>query len=338
MQLLVSWRIHGVFPVLQCQFGQMQMEKTGLVYDDAYLDHKAAFWFPEKPARLTRILDRLRADGLLERLVEISPIAAAPELIETVHERKYIDHIREACESGKTHLDKLRLVPICRKSYDTALIAAGGVIAGVDAVMNNEVSNAFCAVRPPGHHALPDRAMGFCIMNNVAVAARYLQDAWDLQKILIIDWDVHHGNGTQAAFYDDPTVLYFSTHQWPFYPGTGGEGETGQGPGEGYTINVPMHVISGNEDYEKVYEEKLIPAAVAFDPDFILISAGFDAHIYDLLSLMKLTDAGFAKLTRIVKNLADKTCQGRLVSVLEGGYHLESLAASVAAHIRSLTE
>ena len=226
--------------------------------------------------------------------------------------------------------------PISPESYEVALAAAGGVLGAVDAVMEKKIRNAFCAVRPPGHHATEDTAMGFCIFNNVAVATRYIQKQYNLSKILIVDWDVHHGNGTQAAFYDDPTVLYFSVHQYPFYPGTGSEAEKGNGKGLDHTINVPLPAGSGDSDYVRVFQERLRPAALAFSPDFVLISAGFDAHESDLLGSMKVTAQGFAKLTDVVKKIAEKCCAGRLVSVLEGGYHLEGLADSVEAHIRVL--
>ena len=216
-------------------------------------------------------------------------------------------------------------------------MAAGGVLAAVDAVMNKQVTNAFCAVRPPGHHAMENRAMGFCIFNNVAIGTKYVQKKYGLSNVLIVDWDVHHGNGTQAAFYDDPTVLYFSVHQYPFYPGSGSEAEKGEGKGLNYTINVPLPAGSGDDVYVKAFEEKLRPAALAFGPDFVFISAGFDAHENDLLGGMKVTADGFAELTRIVKAIAQRCCNGRIVSVLEGGYHLGGLAASVEAHIRVLS-
>jgi acetoin utilization deacetylase AcuC-like enzyme len=179
--------------------------------------------------------------------------------------------------------------------------------------------------------------MGFCVFNNVAIGAKYVQKKHNLSDILIVDWDVHHGNGTQATFYDDPSVLYFSTHQYPFYPGTGSEMEKGEGKGVNYTINVPLPIGSGDADYLRVFKEKLEPAALSFSPDFVLISAGFDAHKDDLLGGMKVTAEGFAQLTQIVKEISEKCCEGRLVSVLEGGYGLEGLAASVEAHIRVLT-
>ena len=229
-------------------------------------------------------------------------------------------------------------VPVCAKSYEVAKAAVRGVISAADSVAKQIVQNAFCAIRPPGHHALKDTAMGFCIFNNIAIAARYIQQKHDLPKILIVDWDVHHGNGTQQAFYDDPTVLYFSIHQYPFYPGSGSENEKGIGPGLGYTINIPRPPATGDQPYKQVFEKTLKPAALDFNPDFVLISAGFDAHKNDSLGAMNVNAQGFADLTKIVKEIAQSTCQGRIVSMLEGGYELKGLADSVEAHIKVLMD
>jgi len=215
-------------------------------------------------------------------------------------------------------------------------MAAGGVLRAVDAIMAGQAANAFCAVRPPGHHALESKAMGFCIFNNVAIGARYVQGKYKLPRVLIVDWDVHHGNGTEAEFYDDPNVLYFSVHQYPFYPGTGAESDRGRGEGLGSTINVPLPAGSGGGVYLEAFEKVLRPAAMEFRPDFVFISAGFDAHRHDLLGGMDLTAEGFAELTEVVMEIAEKCCEGRLVSVLEGGYNIEALAACVEAHIRVL--
>jgi acetoin utilization deacetylase AcuC-like enzyme/formylglycine-generating enzyme required for sulfatase activity len=308
---------------------------TGLIYDNIYLEHKTTPGHPERPERLVEIIEKLKADGLYSRLLVLKPAPAALDWIQTVHSLEYIERAQKSCESGAGYLDLLD-VPISRQSYEAAVMAAGGVLTAVDAIMKKEAVNAFCAVRPPGHHAMEDRAMGFCIFNNVAIGTRYAQKQYGVSKVLIVDWDVHHGNGTQAEFYDDPTVLYFSVHQYPFYPGTGSEAEKGGGKGLNYNINAPLPAGSGDSVYLKVFEEKLKPAAVAFGPDFVFISAGFDAHENDLLGGMEVTAEGFAQLTRIVKAIARKCCEGRLVSVLEGGYHLGGLAASAEAHIRVL--
>jgi acetoin utilization deacetylase AcuC-like enzyme/formylglycine-generating enzyme required for sulfatase activity len=311
--------------------------KTGLVYDDIYIEHKTTPGHPESPERLVRIIKQLKDKGLYSQLVKLKPKPADLRWIETIHSPEYIERAKSSCENGAAYLDTGD-VPISRKSYEAAVMAAGGVLTAIDAVMEHKVTNAFCAVRPPGHHALRDKALGFCIFNNVAIGTKYIQEKYDQPKVLIVDWDVHHGNGTQAAFYDDPNVLYFSTHQYPFYPGSGSQAEQGEGKGLHTVINVPLPAGSGDERYIKEFEEKLVPAASSFAPDFVLVSAGFDAHEGDLLGGMRVTDRGFAKLTQITKNIAEKFCAGRLVSVLEGGYGLEGLAASVEAHIRVLMQ
>ncbi len=257
------------------------------------------------------------------------------EWVTAIHSPEYAKRVRDSCREGVKYMDSVD-TPISPESYDVALAAVGGVLSAIDEVMAGNVSNAFCAVRPPGHHALRDRAMGFCLFNNVAISARYVQRKYGLSKVLIVDWDVHHGNGTQAAFYDDPTVLYFSTHQYPFYPGTGSEEEKGTGEGLGYNVNVPMPAGSGDEEYIKAFKEILKPKALEFKPDFVLISAGFDAHKDDLLGGMNVTVKGFEEMTAIVKDIAETCCNGRIVSVLEGGYNLSGLAESVEAHILAL--
>jgi len=202
--------------------------------------------------------------------------------------------------------------------------------------MAKQVDHVFCAVRPPGHHAEANRAMGFCLLNNVAIAVRYAQKKHGLSRVLIVDWDVHHGNGTQHIFEDDPSVLFFSTHQFPHYPGTGRESERGRGAGEGYTINVPMEAGEGDDEYRAIFRKVLVPAAEEFKPELVIISAGFDAHKDDPLASMGLTEAGYAELTGIVAGIAKTYAQGRILSSLEGGYNLTALAASVDAHVRGL--
>jgi len=311
--------------------------KTGLVYDAVYLKHDTGAGHPERPERLTAILDGLQRKGVLDQLVRLKPTAASTQWITTVHTPEYVERVRKSCQAGIGYVDTPD-APSSRDSYDVALHAAGGVQAAIDAVMEGTVRNAFCAVRPPGHHALKDKAMGFCLFNNVAIGAKYIQKKYKLGRVLIVDWDVHHGNGTQAAFYDDPTVFYFSIHQSPFYPGTGGAEEKGVGKGLGFTRNVPLRAGCGDAEYQKAFLEELKPVAAAFKPDFVMVSAGFDAAKGDLLGQMRVTPDGYAALTRIVKQIAEQYCQGRLVAVLEGGYNLESLAASAEAHVRVLME
>lgn len=311
--------------------------RTGFVYDCLYLEHKTPPGHPESPARLTAIVEKLKADGVYAQLASLTPQAAPLDRIQAIHSPKYLQRVRTSCETGEEYVDSPD-VPISRKSYAVALAAAGGVLRAVDAVMQGEVTNAFCAVRPPGHHALEDRAMGFCLFNNVAIGTRYVQQQYGLSRVLIVDWDVHHGNGTQAAFYDDPSVLYFSVHQSPFYPGSGAEAEKGRGQGLNGTINVPLPGGSGDQEYVEAFEQKLRPAALAFSPQFVFVSAGFDAHENDTLGGMRVTTEGYGKLSRIVKGIADQCCEGRLVAVLEGGYGLAGLAASVETHLRVLMD
>ncbi|MBN2181901.1 MAG: SUMF1/EgtB/PvdO family nonheme iron enzyme [Sedimentisphaerales bacterium] len=311
--------------------------KTGFVYNDIYLEHKTTPGHPESPQRLIAITDNLKAKGLYPELLQIAPSPVDMQWLTKIHSGSYISRAKRSCEEDAGYLDTLD-VPISPKSYETALMAAGGVLAAVDSVMEGKARNAFCAVRPPGHHATEDQAMGFCIFNNIAIATRYIQEKYKLRKVLIVDFDVHHGNGTQAAFYDDPNVLYFSVHRFPFYPGTGTAAEKGAGEGLSYTINVPLPAGVADEDFLAAFHEKLEPAAFSFSPDFVLISAGFDAHKDDPLGGMEVSEQGYIEMTRIVKNIADKCCRSRLVSVLEGGYNLQALASSVEAHIRVLME
>lgn len=306
--------------------------KTGFVFHQSYLLHDTGKNHPETPDRLRAIIDRLKKKGLLAQLVRIQPSPAPVEWLTSIHTVEYVEHVRQSCKKGEKYLDSGDTA-ISPESYEVARLTVAGLLKAVDGVMAGEIRNAFCAVRPPGHHALSDRAMGFCLFNNVAIAARYVQQRHGLSKVLIVDWDVHHGNGTQAAFYDDPTVLYFSIHQYPFYPGSGSEKEKGQGRGLGYNINIPLPSGSGDEEYIKAFEENLRPRAAQFGPDFVIISAGFDAHKDDPIGGMQVTAKGFAEMTRIVKEIAEQSCGGRLVSVLEGGYNLDALSDSVASHI-----
>jgi len=241
------------------------------------------------------------------------------------------------CGDEVRHLD-IGDMPISARTYEAAVAAVGGVLAAAQAVAEGKVKNAFCAIRPPGHHALREKPMGFCLFNNIAIAARFLQKKHKLAKILIVDWDVHHGNGTQDAFYSDGTVMYFSTHLSPFYPRTGEAAETGEGAGKGLILNVPLARGAGDAEVLKAYEEKLRPAALAFKPDFVLISCGFDSHVNDTLGQLAITSEGFGKMTRIVKEIAAASAKGRVVSMLEGGYTLDNLASASEVHLRTLME
>jgi len=311
--------------------------QTAFAYNRLCLEHRSKATYPESPGRLEAILKRMETAGFLAQLLSISPRPDAAEWLTAVHSAEYVKRASSACHGGAQYLDCADM-PICAASYRAAVGAVGTVLSAVDAVAEGKVRNAFCAVRPPGHHALKDGARGFCMFNNVAIAARYAQKAHGLSRVLIVDWDVHHGNGTQEAFYHDPTVLYLSVHREGIYPGTGSRAERGEGAGLGYTINIPMQAGAGDADYLKALREELLPAAESFRPDLVLISAGFDAHQADPLGGMKVTTEGFAQMTRLVKSVAETHCQGRLVSVLEGGYNVKSLAECVEAHVRVLME
>ena len=311
------------------------MGKTGLVYHPAYLEHDMGAGHPESPNRLRAIVQRLEEGGVAARLVRIEPRKAEDEWITQVHNSNYLASLtRQAPASGRVSLDPD--TSMSPGTLQAAYLAAGGVLAAVDAIMAQEVDHVFCAVRPPGHHAEAGQAMGFCFFNNVAIAARYLQKKYGLTRVLIVDWDVHHGNGTQHSFENDPSVLFFSTHQYPHYPGTGRGTERGKGAGEGFTINVPMEAGEGDDEYRAVFQKVLIAAADDFKPEFVIISAGFDAHKDDPLASMGLTESGYAELTKIVAGIATRHANGRILSSLEGGYNLTALAASVEAHIKTL--
>jgi len=311
------------------------MGRTGLVYHPDFLGHDMGPGHPESPERLRAIVSRLETTGLLGRLIRIEAEPAPDRWITEIHEASYVKSLGEHVpDSGRVFLDPD--TSMSPHSLRAAYLAAGGALKAADAIMAGTVDHAFCAVRPPGHHAEANRAMGFCLFNNVAIAARYLQRHHGVDRVLIVDWDVHHGNGTQHSFYDDPSVLFFSTHQYPYYPGTGRATESGDGKGKGYTINVPMSPGQGDEEYREVFERILVPAVDAFRPEFVLISAGFDAHKDDPLAGMALTEKGYAALTGIVTMLARRHASGRILSCLEGGYNLSALAASVEQHLLAL--
>jgi acetoin utilization deacetylase AcuC-like enzyme len=311
------------------------MTPAGLVLHPDYLAHQTGLSHPERPERVAAIMEHLDASGLSRELRPIEPRRAEQEWIETIHSPAYVRHVEEYCRGGRAIIDSMD-TGISPRSYDVALQAAGGALAAADAIMEGRVRTAFCAVRPPGHHALREVAMGFCLFNNIAITARYLQRRHGLRRILIVDWDVHHGNGTQDAFYDDPGVFFFSIHQYPLYPGTGAGSETGVGAGEGFTLNAPLEAGCGDDHYLRVFDGTLAPRVMAFRPEFILISAGFDAHRDDPLGGMRLTETGYARLTDVVRGWAADFCGGRVLSLLEGGYDLQALARSVASHVDRL--
>src|SRR5713226_5516890 len=300
--------------------GNSQARQTGLLFDEVYLGHLAGnTGHPERPERLTAIRDGLEKAGLLKTLYRIAPRRVTDEELQLVHKPSYVALVRREL-SNLQGLRELSTGDTLASpgSLQAAEFAAGGVLNVIDAVMAGKVRNAFAAVRPPGHHATPDRGMGFCIFNNVAIAARYLQKKHGIGRVLIVDWDYHHGNGTQDIFYNDGSVFYFSTHHYGAYPGTGSAAETGAGPGAGKILNVPMPPGAGDAEFLQAYETKLVPAARQFKPDFILVSAGFDSMRNDLLGQFNITPQGYAAMTRVVMKLADEFSHGRVVSVLEG--------------------
>jgi len=306
---------------------------TALAADPVCRRHLAGRQHPERPERFDVVLDGLRSAGLLDRLLPLDSRAATEDELLLCHTPQYLRTAKQDVERGLACLSTGD-TDITASSWDAALHAAGSALNAVDAVVSGRVRNAFCNVRPPGHHATAGRGMGFCLLSNVAIAARYAERRHSLERVLIVDWDVHHGNGTQDIFYSDPSVFYFSSHQWPLYPGTGRADETGVGAARGNTMNFPFPAGSGREEILGAVQDSLMPAARRFHPDLVLISAGFDSRIGDPLGRFTLTDEDFADLTRTVMDLAG----GRVVSVLEGGYSLQGLASAAAAHVGALSE
>lgn len=315
------------------------MARTALLYHPAFLDHDSGPGHPERPERLVAIMEELEKKGLLQRCVHLTPVEASVEEIVRVHTREHVEHIAQLSELGWLVAERADTL-VSPATYRVARLAVGAVLQAAEAVMTGRADNAFCPIRPPGHHAEADQAMGFCYFNNNAIAARYLQVHHGLERVAIVDWDVHHSNGTQHIFEEDPSVFVFSIHQFSpgFFPGTGSRQERGRGRGLGTILNAPQPPGKTDQDYLRVFQEELRPAIDRFQPQFILVSAGFDAHCADPLAGMQLSEEGFAALTQEVVAMAADHCQGRLVSVLEGGYDLGALAASARAHVQVLLE
>ncbi len=309
------------------------MTQTAFLADPICREHLAGREHPERPERFDAVVAALAP--LAERLLSIEQRVIAEDELLLCHTPEYLETVRRDIAAGHPYLSTGD-TDIGPNSWEVAARAAGGVLNAVDAVVTGRARNAFCCVRPPGHHANAGRGMGFCIFNNVALAARYAQSRHGLARVAIVDWDVHHGNGTQDIFYEDPSVFFFSTHQWPLYPGTGRADETGAGAGKGTTLNFPFPAGSGRREILGAIEQSLVPALDAFRPELLLISAGFDSRIGDLLGSFTLTDRDFADLTAAVMALAGRHAQGRVVSVLEGGYNLSGLASAAAAHSGAL--
>lgn len=311
------------------------MNRTGIVKDERYLDHVMDPGHPESPERLRVIYKMLEEPEMKNFLKLIPPRPATREELELVHTPAYIDQVAKT--AGKPYFRLDMDTSTCAKSYETALLAAGGLLELIKAVMEGRVQNGFALVRPPGHHAERDRAMGFCLFNNVAIGALYAIQQFSIDRVLIVDWDVHHGNGTQNTFYEDPRVLYISTHRYGyFYPGTGSAKEVGKGKGLGFTVNIPLSTRAGDAEYGIIFQKLIKPIALEYRPQLVLISAGFDTHSDDPLGGMEVTEKGFVRMTRILMDVAESTARGRLAITLEGGYDVSAQGRSVKAVLKEL--
>lgn len=307
--------------------------RTALVTSRFFLEHETGD-HPERPARLEAILRFLERTERLEDRLLLEPAPAEEETIALIHTSSYIAELRAFAERGGGWLDADTFVS--PRSYEVARLAVGAAVQAVELVLEGKAPRVFALVRPPGHHAEPDRGMGFCLFNNVAIAAQYAITRHGLQRVAIVDWDVHHGNGTQAAFYRTDRVFFVSLHQWPLYPGTGRADEIGEGPGYGYTLNIPLPPGSGDREYLRAFDERIAPRLAQYAPELLLVSAGFDAHFADPLAGMQVTEHGFAAMADRVRRWSEEWCEGRLVLVLEGGYNLSALATSVGATLDAL--
>jgi len=312
--------------------------KPVLVSDPAYQKHDTGFGHPEQPARTKAVMKALETADLTDRFRKTDPRPCDDADLLRCHGADYLASVKEDVAAGSSSL-RTGDTTISAASLEIAKLAAGGLLAAVDEVMGGKAPSAFCVSRPPGHHATPDKGMGFCLFNNVAVAARYAQQKHKVGKVLIVDWDVHHGNGTQDIFYEDESVFFFSTHQSPWYPGTGAKDETGKGKGLGTILNRPFPAGSGHDEIvEGAFGDDLAKAMTKYRPELVLVSAGFDSRLGDPLGQFRLTDDDFANLTQIVLDLAEEHAGGKVVSALEGGYDLNGLGKAAAAHAKQLVK
>ncbi|MCS6873474.1 MAG: histone deacetylase [Pyrinomonadaceae bacterium] len=310
--------------------------KTAIIHHPIYEKHDTGFGHPETSDRYRVIIESLRRSPFWQDFVEVAAEKAKQGVIQAVHTTEHFKYVERAVAEGRGFLDADTVVSV--HSFDAALYAAGGVCSAIDAVMQSKANNAFVVARPPGHHATAQSSMGFCLFNNVAVGARYAQNFYEeIERVAIVDWDVHHGNGTQAIFYDDPTVFFFSIHQYPWYPGTGSRGETGYGRGKGFTLNIPVKAGTPAKEHRRMFEGAISEIANKFKPDLIIISAGFDAHLSDPLGQLRLEDEDFVEMTKVVKQWAKQACNDRIISVLEGGYNLRTLGETVKSHVVELS-
>jgi acetoin utilization deacetylase AcuC-like enzyme len=314
---------------------RMVIRRSGIVIDREYLKHLPGEDHPERPERIRALLDFA---GALDpqQFEPLPPRPATRAEVELCHTSEYVALVESTSKCNRYALDGDTIT--CRDSFGVGMLAVGGFLRLLDAIAAGEVTNGFALVRPPGHHALQSRAMGFCLFNTIAIGARYLQRTHGAKRIMIVDWDVHHGNGTQAAFYDDPAVLFVSTHQFPYYPGTGAIDEVGAGAGEGATLNVPLPAGCADAEYLQVFEDVIIPAAKRFEPDWILVSAGFDPHRRDPLGGMGVTEAGFGAMAQMLLDSASASAGSRIAFLLEGGYDLVALRASVGAVLDAMRQ
>ncbi len=308
---------------------------TCLFTSEKFKDHITGPGFPESPERLDAIIDHLEATGLINELDVVEPNRKDKSLCKLVHDDEYITRVRHACEIGAPILDTGDN-PISKNSYDTALLAVGGITEAVDKVFTGQADNALVLLRPPGHHAEKGMAMGFCLFNNVAIAARYAQQNYEVEKVTIIDFDVHHGNGTQHIFESDPTVMYVSLHQYPFYPGSGSADEMGSGDGRGTTLNYPLKAGVGDAEFIDIFDNSLADKVLKYNPDLIIVSAGFDAHMNDPIGGLNVTTEGYHNISKTITKIAGEVSDGKIISALEGGYNLNALAESVTEHLKVL--